>query len=53
MSPQENSYYCEPAAVQAALRNENKDYNQSQIAGWLGTTSHAGTGWSDETAPVQ
>lgn len=49
MSPQENSYYCGSAAVQAALRNENKDYNQSQIAGWLGTTSHAGTGWSDET----
>lgn len=31
------------------MRNEEKSHSQTEIARWLGTTSHAGTGWSDET----
>lgn len=49
MTPQEKSYYCGPAAVQAAIKNEGKLFpTQDEVASWLGT-DYTGTGWSNKT----
>lgn len=43
--PQENSYYCGPAAAQMILKYKGINRTQTQLASLLGTTQSGGTGW--------